>query len=33
MKLHVNFRGVVESNLDIIQGSGDVMKSDFRRYK
>jgi len=24
--LHVNFRGIVESNLDIILGNGDVMK-------
>ena len=33
MKLHVNFRGIVESNLDIILGNGNVIKLDFRLYK
>jgi len=33
MKLHVNFRGKVETRLDIILGNGDVMKLDFGRCK
>jgi len=33
MKLHVNFRGIVESNLDFILGDGEVIKLDFGRYK
>jgi len=33
MKLHINFKGLIETRLDIILGNGDVMKLDFGRYK
>jgi hypothetical protein len=33
MKLFVSFGGIVESNLDIILGDGDVMELDFRLCK